>query len=317
MKIKVVFENKIHKLPYSINNYKEIRETIQCLYPQNLGENFEIYTQVLPKQTPFRINDEEHFNYLKQCYGHLQLKFIIKNSKDKSYLKQDEIESLNQSILIQYNNQDNNDIIFNQQKQRYTNPQILDINSFETKQSTLECFIKELVDQRLEFHGLLQPKIQPVFKMNIEYCQSTQTVIPGKSFLWSVRLRNTSNIKWSKQEVYLMCIEGQFLEQKLFFNYDIPINEICTIGAKLIAPQYLSNSPQIFQLFHKEQSFGKQIIFTLKNKEKLEQRKQFLLKKLQKIIQRQQLQLKTEFFYILNQNKILNSKKQKKIVDLI
>ncbi|CAK78617.1 unnamed protein product (macronuclear) [Paramecium tetraurelia] len=289
MNIKVVFENKIHKLPSSVNTFNQIIENIRLLFPNKLRKNFEIYTQALPKQTPFRINDEDHFNELKQLYGHMKLKFIIKKSYEDS-LEQEEIQALNQSILIQYKDSDQ------QLQEGYKNFEIINKKSNEqNQQCNMEQLVNQLVDERLEYHGLLQTKTQPLFKMVIEYSLQKINVIPGKQFLWSVCLRNISNVKWLKKDVYLMCIQGEYLNQKLFFNVDIPINELCTIGTKLIAPKVVDNTPQIFQLFHKSQHFGKQIIFKLQSTESLEKQKQDLQIKLVIMLSKLKLQFYKEF----------------------
>ncbi|CAD8138072.1 unnamed protein product [Paramecium pentaurelia] len=293
MNIKVVFENKIHLLPASLNNFNQIKENIKCLYPK-LRKNFEIYTQVLPKQTPFKINNEDHFNQLKQLYGHLKFKFIIKNSQ-QDHLEQEEIQALNQSIIAQYNNGD--------KQLQDIHQNFNDINTKsnqQIQQSNIEKLIIELVDQRLEFFGLIKQEIQPIFKMKIEHSPSTVFVIPGKQFLWSVCLRNTSNVKWLKEDVYLKCIEGQFLHQKLFFNIDIPINELCTLGIKLIAPKRLDDSPQIFQLFHQQQHFGKPIIFKLQLTESLQKKQQASVLKLEIQLQKIKLRKAKKFFQRLN-----------------
>lgn len=50
MKIKVVYENKIHKLPTTLSDYKTIRKTIKEIYGESLDDDFDIYTKVHPSK---------------------------------------------------------------------------------------------------------------------------------------------------------------------------------------------------------------------------------------------------------------------------
>lgn len=88
MKIKVVYENKIHKLPTTLSDYKTIRKAIKELYGESLDNDFDIYTKVHPSKfiksiqlgyDHFCIKDEAHFKNIKMYYGGLSLKFLIKN----------------------------------------------------------------------------------------------------------------------------------------------------------------------------------------------------------------------------------------------
>lgn len=50
MKIKVVYEKKIHKLPPTLSDYKTIRKAIKDIYGECLDDNFDIYTKVHPSK---------------------------------------------------------------------------------------------------------------------------------------------------------------------------------------------------------------------------------------------------------------------------
>lgn len=71
MKIKVVYEKKIHKLPPTLSDYKTIRKAIKDIYGECLDDNFDIYTKVHPSKF-IKVYNQDMIIFL------LKMKIILK-----------------------------------------------------------------------------------------------------------------------------------------------------------------------------------------------------------------------------------------------
>ncbi|CAD8188608.1 unnamed protein product [Paramecium octaurelia] len=199
MNIKFVYQQRTHKISSKYQTLAEVRTAISNIYPNELSEGFSLYVTLDQTQSPYEIQDEQFFKRIKDLYGYLgwqSIKFLVKDANCPN-LTQDEINTLNQSVVVKSNVQlkQFDDILLTKKVADKSQPQkqeIKESNPSHKPQQTKEVdgftqeviqqinmlslqdvdcnseefkkFVFELIDERLVFHGILQNNQQQQLK---------------------------------------------------------------------------------------------------------------------------------------------------------
>ncbi|CAD8190005.1 unnamed protein product [Paramecium pentaurelia] len=159
LNLKIVYQQKIHKLPSSVVSYQDIINAVKKLYP-NLCQ-FYLFTIIPQFEEIEEINCEFSFSFLKKIYkkeGWTTIKFLVLEDKNLNNLNAESLNMLNQSSMIINNSKiDQNQI--SQLNKNQIKIQESQKKLEYSKDEILKETVNNILDQRLRQYGLIKKKI--------------------------------------------------------------------------------------------------------------------------------------------------------------
>ncbi|CAK66708.1 unnamed protein product (macronuclear) [Paramecium tetraurelia] len=312
MNIKIVYNTKTHKISTTHKTLETIKNAIQNLYPKHLEKGFDLYVTLHPQMEPFKIQDQEALLRIQQIYTQMNwtsIKFLVKDSTNPN-LTNDDLSLLNQSVITQSNVQLSTVMNFLQESKQQNQEQftdqkqqiVIEENKPETnlaqeiikqieKQEFLgfdyhseefKQFIIQRIDNRLKYHGILQPKNSqaqqyPQYKMELKQQDFIITKKANEKFEWNFEVFNTGNQVWRRNQVAFVGLNGLFKNVKIQLTNDVYPGQTAKFSLLYQMPKKeVQNLKHEFQLTYQDEQnqtkfFGKKISLVITVKKDLQQ----------------------------------------------
>ncbi|CAD8191729.1 unnamed protein product [Paramecium octaurelia] len=187
--LKIVYQQKMHKLPSSVVTYQDIIDAVKKIYP-NLSQ-FYLFTIIPQFQEIEEINCEFSFSFLKKIYkneGWITIKFLVLEDKNLNNLNAQSLSVLNQSSMI-INSSRLDQTQYSQLNQTRIKIEEIKQKVDYAKDEKLKEQVKKILDEKLKEYGLVKKKIT-----------ITELAIPDNYFQEQKNVQNKYCLNYWKEE---------------------------------------------------------------------------------------------------------------------